>query len=90
MKLWFWNKVAALELLSKHLGLLTPVTSCSPDLAAIAPSSPSNPQLSTPGVGRADVWVFDAGNVGAASLGGSQSPSFIYWMSLSFDQVRSP
>ena len=24
MKLWFWNKIAALELLSKHLGLLTP------------------------------------------------------------------
>ena len=24
VKLWFWNKNAALELLSKHLGLLTP------------------------------------------------------------------
>jgi hypothetical protein len=24
VKLWFWNKIRALELLSKHLGLLTP------------------------------------------------------------------
>jgi YVTN family beta-propeller protein len=31
---------------------------------------PGDPQLSTPGVGRADVWVFDAANLGAA-LGGS-------------------
>ena len=27
---------------------------------------PGDPQLTTPGVGRADVWVFDAGNLGAA------------------------
>ena len=32
-------------------------------------NSPINPQLTTPGVGRADVWVFDAGNLGS-SLGG--------------------
>ena len=32
-------------------------------------NSPINPQLTTPGVGRADVWVFDAGNLGG-SLGG--------------------
>jgi len=31
---------------------------------------PGNPQLTTPGVGRADVWVFNADSVGA-SLGGS-------------------
>jgi len=31
---------------------------------------PYDPQLTTPGVGRADVWVFDAGNLGA-TLGGS-------------------
>jgi len=30
---------------------------------------PVDPQLQTPGVGRADVWVFDAGSLGA-SLGG--------------------
>ena len=29
-----------------------------------------SPQLTTPGVGRADVWVFDAGDLGAA-LGGT-------------------
>lgn len=32
-------------------------------------NSPVDPALSTPGVGRADVWVFDADNLGA-SLGG--------------------
>ncbi len=32
-------------------------------------NSPNDPQLTTPGVGRADVWVFDAGKLGA-SLGG--------------------
>jgi DNA-binding beta-propeller fold protein YncE len=32
-------------------------------------NSPNDPQLTTPGVGRADVWVFDAGHLGA-SLGG--------------------
>lgn len=30
---------------------------------------PLDPQLTTPGVGRADVWVFDSGNLGT-SLGG--------------------
>ncbi|HME91578.1 MAG TPA: hypothetical protein VKE49_09150, partial [Myxococcaceae bacterium] len=33
-------------------------------------NSPVDPQLSTPGVGRADVWVFDANNLGD-SLGGT-------------------
>jgi YVTN family beta-propeller protein len=33
-------------------------------------NSPVDPQLATPGVGRADVWVFDAANLGA-SLGGT-------------------
>ena len=33
-------------------------------------NSPIDPQLTTPGVGRADVWVFDALNL-SASLGGS-------------------
>jgi DNA-binding beta-propeller fold protein YncE len=33
-------------------------------------NSPINPQLTTPGVGRADVWVFDAQSLGN-SLGGS-------------------
>jgi DNA-binding beta-propeller fold protein YncE len=32
-------------------------------------NAPFDPQLSTPGVGRADVWVFDADDLGA-SLGG--------------------
>ncbi|MDQ2676916.1 MAG: beta-propeller fold lactonase family protein, partial [Actinomycetota bacterium] len=31
---------------------------------------PFDPQLTTPGVGRADVWVFDAGSLGSA-LGGT-------------------
>jgi DNA-binding beta-propeller fold protein YncE len=31
---------------------------------------PSDPQLTTPGVGRADVWVFDAADLGSA-LGGT-------------------
>src|SRR5439155_1806579 len=31
---------------------------------------PGDPQLTTPGVGRADVWAFDANNLGAA-LGGT-------------------
>jgi YVTN family beta-propeller protein len=35
-------------------------------------NSPIDPQLTTPGVGRADVWVFDAGAVHAdTSLGGT-------------------
>lgn len=33
-------------------------------------NAPFDPQLTTPGVGRADVWVFDADNLGA-SLGGT-------------------
>ncbi len=33
-------------------------------------NSPNDPQLTTPGVGRADVWVFDATNLGV-SLGGT-------------------
>ncbi|HZF53733.1 MAG TPA: hypothetical protein VE093_34050 [Polyangiaceae bacterium] len=32
-------------------------------------NAPYDPQLTTPGVGRADVWVFDANNLGAASGG---------------------
>jgi DNA-binding beta-propeller fold protein YncE len=32
-------------------------------------NSSVNPQLTTPGVGRADVWVFDAGNLGSAAGG---------------------
>jgi YVTN family beta-propeller protein len=32
-------------------------------------NSPVDPQLTTPGVGRADVWVFDASNLGS-TLGG--------------------
>src|SRR5690606_653767 len=32
-------------------------------------NNPNDPQLSTPGVGRADVWVFDATNLGTA-MGG--------------------
>ena len=31
---------------------------------------PTDPQLTTPGIGRADVWVFDSANLGAA-LGGT-------------------
>lgn len=30
-------------------------------------NNPNDPQLTTPGVGRADVWVFDANNCGAGS-----------------------
>jgi DNA-binding beta-propeller fold protein YncE len=33
-------------------------------------NAPFDPQLTTPGVGRADVWVFDANNLGT-SLGGT-------------------
>jgi YVTN family beta-propeller protein len=33
-------------------------------------NAPYDPQLTTPGIGRADVWVFDASNLGN-SLGGS-------------------
>jgi YVTN family beta-propeller protein len=33
-------------------------------------NAPFDPQLTTPGVGRADVWVFDVLNLGPASLGG--------------------
>ena len=32
---------------------------------------PGDPQLTTPGVGRADVWVFDATSLGPTSLGGT-------------------
>ncbi len=32
-------------------------------------NNPNDPQLSTPGIGRADVWVFDSGDLGT-SLGG--------------------
>ncbi len=39
----------------------------SPDLAAVPGAG--DPQLTTPGVGRADVWVFDPANLGTA-LGG--------------------
>jgi len=39
----------------------------SPDLAGVPGAG--DPQLTTPGIGRADVWVFDATNPGAA-LGG--------------------
>ena len=34
-------------------------------------NSPVDPQLATPGVGRADVWIFDANALGASTLGGS-------------------
>jgi len=34
-------------------------------------NSPVDPELTTPGVGRADVWVFDASNLGT-SLGGDE------------------
>ncbi|WP_129357110.1 hypothetical protein [Sorangium cellulosum] len=34
-------------------------------------NAPFDPQLTTPGVGRADVWVFDAANLGASALGGT-------------------
>lgn len=34
-------------------------------------NAPYDPQLSTPGIGRADVWVFDATNLGSSSLGGT-------------------
>jgi DNA-binding beta-propeller fold protein YncE len=33
-------------------------------------NSPIDPQLTTPGIGRADVWVFDANNLGS-TLGGT-------------------
>ncbi|WP_373372434.1 beta-propeller fold lactonase family protein [Polyangium mundeleinium] len=33
-------------------------------------NAPFDPQLTTPGIGRADVWVFDATNLGSSSLGG--------------------
>lgn len=33
-------------------------------------NAPFDPQLTTPGIGRADVWVFDANNLGS-SLGGT-------------------
>jgi len=32
---------------------------------------PGDPQLTTPGIGRADVWVFDASSPGATTLGGA-------------------
>ncbi len=34
-------------------------------------NAPFDPQLTTPGIGRADVWVFDANNLGQNSLGGT-------------------
>jgi DNA-binding beta-propeller fold protein YncE len=34
-------------------------------------NAPFDPELTTPGVGRADVWVFDANNLGPSSLGGA-------------------
>jgi DNA-binding beta-propeller fold protein YncE len=34
-------------------------------------NAPFDPQLATPGVGRADVWVFDAQNLGPTTLGGA-------------------
>ena len=34
-------------------------------------NSPLDPQLQTPGVGRADVWVFDASELGDPTLGGT-------------------
>jgi DNA-binding beta-propeller fold protein YncE len=34
-------------------------------------NNPNDPQLTTPGIGRADVWVFDAGATGDPSLGGT-------------------
>lgn len=34
-------------------------------------NAPYDPQLSTPGVGRADVWVYDANNLGDSTLGGT-------------------
>ncbi len=33
-------------------------------------NAPTDPQLTTPGVGRADVWVFNANHLGKKSLGG--------------------
>jgi len=36
---------------------------------AAAQNAPFDPQLTAPGVGRADVWVFDTNNLGAASGG---------------------
>ncbi|MRG93763.1 hypothetical protein GF068_17860 [Polyangium spumosum] len=34
-------------------------------------NAPFDPELTTPGVGRADVWVFDATNLGPSTLGGA-------------------
>jgi len=34
-------------------------------------NAPYDPQLTTPGIGRADVWVFDAANLGSSTLGGT-------------------
>ncbi|MCK6588914.1 MAG: beta-propeller fold lactonase family protein, partial [Polyangiaceae bacterium] len=34
-------------------------------------NAPFDPQLTTEGIGRADVWVFDAANLGSSSLGGT-------------------
>ena len=34
-------------------------------------NAPFDPQLTTPSVGRADVWVFDAANLDSSSLGGA-------------------
>ena len=36
-------------------------------------NNPNDPQLTTPGIGRADVWVFDATNLGSG-LGGTPLP----------------
>jgi hypothetical protein len=54
-------------------------TSCSPARAARAfvttahrgQNRPGDPELTTPGVGRADVWVFDATSLGPTTLGGA-------------------
>ena len=34
-------------------------------------NAPTDPQLTTPGVGRADVWVFNSNHLGKKSLGGT-------------------
>src|SRR4029079_3951161 len=34
-------------------------------------TAPCDPHLTPPGVGRADVWVFDATNLGPSTLGGA-------------------
>ncbi len=34
-------------------------------------NAPFDPQLTTPGIGRADVWIFDTTNLGPSTLGGA-------------------